>query len=154
MRADDLLIVPDMSKAPRYSNLPAVTKPPHARFYCAMPLINRDGFALGTICVWDPELKELSDEQTMAMRRLARLALDKLELRRDLLELQRAQEEAAHKLMPPAVAVRLLARADVEPRHYANTSFVSVGFADFAALTADLAPSALVSTLECFLPVI
>ena len=59
----DLLIVPDLSENPRYANLPAVKNPPYAKFYCAMPLINPDGYALGTLCTWDPEIKELGPEQ-------------------------------------------------------------------------------------------
>ena len=52
---NDLVVVADMSRHPRYSDLPSVKNPPNARFYCAMPLINAEGYALGTLCVWDPE---------------------------------------------------------------------------------------------------
>jgi len=125
----ELLMIPDMSRNPRYAQLPAVQNPPHARSYCAMPLINRDGFALGTLCVWDPAVKELSPDQQEAMRRLARLTLARLEQRREILELQAASAETArkvdrsriameraeaatHRLVPPTVAVRLLAKHD------------------------------------------
>lgn len=162
---NDLLIVEDMSKVPRYANLPTVAKPPHARFYCAMPLINRDGFALGTICVWDPELKELDEDQKAAMRRLSRLTLDKLEHRRDLLELRREREETAnmlqrsrtgmaraeavvHKLLPADSAVRLLAGADVPPRDLASVTAISAGLADFPRRAALLGSDALVEELN------
>lgn len=162
---NDLLVVEDMSKVPRYANLPAVAKPPHARFYCAMPLINRDGFALGTICVWDSALKELDDDQRSAMRRLARLTLDKLEHRRDLIELRRQcgeaehtlqrtragmarAEDVVHRLLPADSAVRLLAGADVPPRWFASVSAISVGLSDFSSRATSLDPEALVDDMN------
>lgn len=42
----DLFIVEDMRNHPRYKELPSVKNPPHTRFYCAMPLINPEGYAL------------------------------------------------------------------------------------------------------------
>ena len=88
----DLLIVPDLSQNPRYADLPAVTNPPHAKFYCAMPLINPEGYALGTLCVWDPRPRELDADQQQAVRRLARLVLEQLESRRRLVEMRQAEE--------------------------------------------------------------
>ena len=141
----DLLVIPDMSKNPRYQNLPAVTNPPHARFYCAMPLINRDTFALGTLCVWSPEIQNIDDEKRDAMRRLARLTVTLMEHRRDLLEMRDAQdgatdkikrsraaveraEKTAYRLLPQAVAVRLLANADVTPRVQKDVTVLCVTF--------------------------
>ncbi|RME94981.1 MAG: GAF domain-containing protein, partial [Alphaproteobacteria bacterium] len=68
----DLLIVEDMRRHPRYKNLPSVKNPPHTRFYCAMPLVNPDGHALGTLCVWDPGRKQLNEQQCNCMRGLAK----------------------------------------------------------------------------------
>ncbi len=45
----DLVIVEDMREHPRYRDLPSVKNPPHTRFYCAMPLITPQGYALGTL---------------------------------------------------------------------------------------------------------
>ena len=55
--------------------------------YCGMPLINPEGYALGTLCVVDFAPHELTFEQTEAIRRLARQVVAQLELRRSLLEL-------------------------------------------------------------------
>jgi len=68
----DLLMIKDMSQHARYAHLPSVVNPPGTKFYCAMPLINAEGFALGTLCVWDPQPKELDPEQQECIRRLAR----------------------------------------------------------------------------------
>ncbi len=162
---NELVIVPDLSQNPRYANLPAVINPPNARFYCSMPLINRDAFALGTLCVWDPETKELSEDQQQAMRRLARLVLDRLEQRRDVLELRRAcdvaeekltrgltamerAEGVAHRLLPPAVAARMLSSADVAPRVQNDVTVVQVAMADMPNHSDPEVASALVARIN------
>ena len=47
--SNDLLYVPDLTRDSRFKDLPIVTGEPYLRFYCGMPLINRDGYALGTL---------------------------------------------------------------------------------------------------------
>ena len=164
---NDLIVVPDMTKNPRYAGLPAVTNPPHARFYCAMPLINRDNYALGTLCVWSPELIEADDALRDAMRRLARLALHKLERRRDLLEAEKAREsmreeldgmravidraeQVSFRLLPSSMAVRLMSNAEVAPRLYDNVTVIATGIEGFPAdADARALPSA-VETLQAY----
>jgi adenylate cyclase len=90
---NDLLMVKDMSQHPRYAHLPSVVNPPGTRFYCAMPLINPEGFALGTLCVWDSEPKELDLEQQECILRLARQVLAHLECRRRILTLAEERTE-------------------------------------------------------------
>ena len=141
----EMLVIPDLAQNSRYRNLPAVTNPPHAKFYCGVPLINRDGFALGTQCVWSPESIEFDDGRRDAMARLARLTLNMLEGRRDLIaaqeqmaqingELQRGKdaleraESIAYKLLPASFAARLLVGADVQPKLYNNTLIICFGF--------------------------
>jgi len=89
----DLFIIEDMRSHPRYKDLPSVKYPPHTRFYCAMPLINPEGYALGTLCVWDPGKKHLDQEQQSCIRILARQVLTLLEMRRRIYELQERHDE-------------------------------------------------------------
>jgi hypothetical protein len=58
-----------------------------------MPLINPEGFALGTLCVWDSEPKELDLEQQECILRLARQVLAHLECRRRNLTLAEERTE-------------------------------------------------------------
>ena len=58
--SNDLLYVPDLTKDRRFKDLPIVIGEPHLRFYCGVPLINRDGYALGTLCVVDFKAHEIS----------------------------------------------------------------------------------------------
>jgi len=161
----DLLIVPDLSKNPRYANLPAVKNPPHAKFYCAMPLINPDGHALGTLCVWDPETKELGPEQQQCMRRLARQVLAKLETRRSVIELQEQQQvlmenfDAAdsalqrnegllRNLFPASIADQIIAGEPVKPRFFGAATVLFIDFADFSKIAETFDPRDLIEQLD------
>ncbi len=73
-----MLIVPDLTADERFSDSLSVTGAPHFRFYCGMPLINPEGYALGALCVLDYQTRELSFEQTDALRRLARQVVAQL----------------------------------------------------------------------------
>ena len=76
------LIVPDAAKDPRFAQSPLVTKPPHVRFYAGFPLINPDGYALGTLCAVDRRPRRLNKGQEKAMKALARQVMSQLEARR------------------------------------------------------------------------
>src|SRR5262249_5386813 len=67
----DPCYVPEQTKDRRLKDLPIVIGEPLLRFYCGMPLINRDGYVLGTLCVVDFKAHELSPSQREAIRRLA-----------------------------------------------------------------------------------
>ena len=63
---------------------------PHIRFYAGAPLINEDGYALGTICVVDQAPRELTPEERDALKALSRLVLAQMEFRRNLILLKEA----------------------------------------------------------------
>jgi len=99
----NLFIVPDTLQDERFRQNPLVTGEPHIRFYAGAPLINEDGFALGTLCVVDREPRELEPDQKEAISALARLALRQMELRMNLRLLKdalndRTREEHAREL--------------------------------------------------------
>jgi len=99
----DLFIVSDTLEDSRFRENPLVTAEPYIRFYAGTPLVNEDGFALGTLCVLDREPRQLDAEQKEAINALGRLALRQMELRMNLQLLKdalndRTREEHAREL--------------------------------------------------------
>lgn len=110
---NNVLVVPDATSDPRFSDHPLVTGDAHIRFYAGAPLVTPDGFALGTICAVGQSTKTLTPEQTDAMAVLAKQVIAQLELRRGMTELAIAnaklQELVEQGRLPPEIAVRVCA---------------------------------------------
>jgi anti-sigma regulatory factor (Ser/Thr protein kinase) len=91
----DVMVVPDARDDARFRDNPQVTGHPHIRFYAGAPLVTRDGHALGTLCVVDRVARTLTPGQLEALDALRHQAEAQLELRRTVIELQRAHAEQA-----------------------------------------------------------
>ncbi|MCW2339138.1 PAS domain S-box-containing protein [Sphingobium sp. B2D3A] len=55
MLGEDIMVVPDAQRDPRFRGNPLVTGEPHIRFYAGAPLVSDDGIRLGALCVIDSE---------------------------------------------------------------------------------------------------
>ncbi|HEX2134657.1 MAG TPA: adenylate/guanylate cyclase domain-containing protein [Microvirga sp.] len=163
--ANDLIYVPDLTLDDRFKHSPLVTSEPHLRFYCGMPLINREGYAIGTLCIVDFAPRELTPSQRGAVRRLAQQAMAQLELRRQLLvrdalvreisEAKAAAEAAWQRsemllrsILPEPIALEMKAKGRVEPRYHESVTILFADFKGFTRLTETFDPASLLSQLE------
>jgi class 3 adenylate cyclase len=161
----DLVVIPDCSADERVRDNPTVTGWPNVRFYCGMPLIDAEGYALGTFCIFDYVPRELGEEHRDLVRVLARQIVSRLELRRLAIRLERAQlerERAEHEvhaerarsralldgLLPPEVAEELRTTGRVRARHHASVTVLSAEFEDFARMARATEPARLLQTAD------
>jgi len=93
----DLFVVPDALLDERFRTNPLVVSEPNIRFYAGAPLINEDGYALGTLCVIDRTPRKLGADQEAALKALSRLVLMQMEFRRNLTLLKEALNDRTRK---------------------------------------------------------
>ncbi|MGH6720036.1 MAG: adenylate/guanylate cyclase domain-containing protein [Alphaproteobacteria bacterium] len=163
--SNDLLYVPDLTRDDRFKNLPNVAGEPYLKFYCGMPLINRDGYALGTLCILDFEPRELTPAQREAVRRLSQQAMAQLELRRELIERDAMVKDLAEarrtadqereranallrSVMPAPIADELRTHGRVATRYHESATVLVADFKEFTRLTEGLEPARLVDQLD------
>ena len=161
----EMVLAPDLRTDERFGHIPFVTGEPHFTFYCGMPLINSEGYALGTLCVMDFEPRQMSFEQIESMKRLSRQVLTQLELRRKLLEFdqtikdlhdartefaaERARtEDLLTNILPAAIADELKAKGRVQPKYAPSATILFADFKGFTLLAERMEPVALIGLLD------
>jgi GAF domain-containing protein len=77
----DLFAVENLALDARFADNPAVAGGPEFRFYAGVPVIDSDGFALGSLCVIDHKPRKLDQDQMQSLIALAALASDEVRLR-------------------------------------------------------------------------
>lgn len=79
---NEILNVKDSREDKRFADNPYVTGDPNVVFYAGVPLVNQDGYALGTICVIDQKPRELNEMQLSSLRALSNQIVHLFELRK------------------------------------------------------------------------
>ncbi|WP_190277547.1 GAF domain-containing protein [Adhaeribacter rhizoryzae] len=85
---EDIMEIPDALQDIRFFQNPYVLGNPNIRFYAGSPLVNADGYKLGTLCVIDKYPRELTEPQKMALGTLANQVVAHLELRLKIRKLE------------------------------------------------------------------
>ncbi|MGX5682522.1 sensor histidine kinase [Schumannella luteola] len=105
--------VTDAREDPRFAENPFVTgQIATVRFYASSPIVTPSGVTIGTLCVFDDEIGELTAQQSEALDVIARQVVEILELRRVAEELRRSNEQlgqfasqVSHDLRNPLTAL-------------------------------------------------
>ncbi len=89
---DVMTIVEDARLDERFHDNPLVTDF-NAVFYAGVPLVDSDGFKLGTLCVYDVRPRQLTENQIGAMVSMAKQVMHLLEQRYQNLQLVKFQDK-------------------------------------------------------------
>lgn len=73
--------VPDLASDPRFADNPAVKGDDGFRFYAGAPVLDEDGFVVGSLCVIDRNPRVLDERGERTILALAALASDEVRLR-------------------------------------------------------------------------
>ncbi|CCH03482.1 Phytochrome-like protein cph1 [Fibrella aestuarina BUZ 2] len=78
----DVFVVPDSRLDERFAENPLVTDDPNVVFYAGVPLVDDQGYALGSLCVIDRKPNQLSAAQLSALKVLAKQVVNLFILRK------------------------------------------------------------------------
>jgi two-component system sensor histidine kinase/response regulator len=92
---EGLLVVGDTEKDERFRENPLVVSDPRIRFYAGAPILSSEGFAVGTIAVFDRQPRGLTEAQSRALEMLASQAAVHLNNRRRALAATEREAELA-----------------------------------------------------------
>ena len=145
LNPDQVLVVPDALQDSRFSRSEWVNGEVNIRFYAGAPLVNAEGFPLGTLCVMDHQPRQLSVEQLESLQALSRQVIAQMELRLNLQKLeqqikQREKVETRLRLEKQKVENLL---GNILPKPIAdqlkqNPGLIAEGFDEVSILFADL----------------
>ncbi len=102
------MVVEDTWLDSRFADNPLVAGKPYIRFYAGAPLIDPEGFALGTLCVLDYSPRRLGLDQVRLLGHLADAVMYAVSAHSQSLELRRMARklEAMHQIDEDADRVR------------------------------------------------
>lgn len=118
---NEIFEVKDLSVDKRFHDNPLVVGSPFARYYAGVPLISKDGYALGALCVIDYKPREITAAQKELLKSLSLQIFAHLEMMKTIRELQFRNEElsrfaylASHDMKAPIRGMKLLADSVLE----------------------------------------
>ncbi len=123
---DDVFEIPDATQDWRFADSVEVTEH-KIRFYAGAPLINSDGFSLGSLCVLDAQPRRLTEQQRSTLIILAQQTVAQLELRKYVAHLHDTKEALEQSIAVVEAARREAdhARSEADKANQAKSTFLS-----------------------------
>lgn len=93
---EELMMVPDARKDERFRDNPLVIEN-KAIFYAGVPLVDADGFKLGTLCVYDTKPRILTEVQKTALKTMAKQVIRLFEERYKNQQMEKLQKKLQNR---------------------------------------------------------
>ncbi len=131
--SNDLLVVEDAERDPRFCDNPLVTGEPGIRFYAGAPLEVAPGLQVGSLCVMDRVPRAFTAQQRQQLENLARIVTAQLRLHKT--ERLLREREASYRLLADNTK-DMIVRADLDgTRRYVSPGCQAIlGFAPEALI--------------------
>lgn len=78
----EVMLIKDLADDTRFRNNPFVLSEPTVRFYAGTPLIDVEGYALGSLCIIDMQPRSLDETEKEVLAALGRRVTSQIEFRR------------------------------------------------------------------------
>ena len=92
IREDGVTEIIDLSEDPRTAELEHIREDDGLRYYLGVPLLTKNNYAIGTLCVLDFESRKMTELQVHQLKIIAKEVMTHLELRKKNKELERLNE--------------------------------------------------------------
>lgn len=94
--ADEILVIEDALRDPRFAGNPLVQCAPQIRFYAGVPLHGAAGQPVGTLCLIDHQPRHLAQHELALLKQLAALVESELQRQRHIDQLRAEIERSAY----------------------------------------------------------
>ncbi|WP_461450315.1 ATP-binding protein [Mucilaginibacter sp.] len=98
IQQNEVTIIEDALLEPALVGNSAVVGPLGLRFYAGAPIINTNGYIIGTICLIDFSPRTLSDHELEILQHMANVTMDQVELRLSNIEKTKKQQSINEEL--------------------------------------------------------
>jgi len=135
---EEVIIVEDTHNDPVFKDKSGVVGEPFIRFYCGIPIVNKEKFVLGTLCILDTKPRKISDKEISYLKYLASLVINQLELRKNTTSLKNIRKNEENEIqkyqdrlswiLPKKIALEFIETSKVTPRYIESTTILFASF--------------------------